>query len=282
MLLCADPLAPARSRRPDPHFAREAEAATEVALVDHDALARGDLAEAVRRVPADLGPAWYRGWMVTADRYAALEASLAAKGCRLLTDADAYRRAHELPGWYGCFRDCTPASVWTEDLAGLDAWLDAAAAALDAKAAIVKDFVKSRKHEWDIACHVPDLADRAAVRRVVSAFRDLQGEDLYGGIVLRAFEDFTDAGGRTDQARVWWLDGVPVMTTAHPDTPGRLLDPDVTGVGDAVAALEARFVTTDLARRADGAWRVIEAGDGQVSDFPEGADVRPLIEALLR
>jgi hypothetical protein len=282
LLLCADPLAPDRSRRPDPHFARDAAAAAETAVIDHDALARGDLAAAVRRVPADLGPAWYRGWMTTADRYAALEEALAAKGCRLLTDADDYRRAHELPGWYAHFRPHTPASVWTAATTALDAWLETAAAELDAKAAIVKDFVKSRKHEWDTACHVPDLADAAARHRVVSAFRDRQGDDLYGGIVLRTFEDFTDAQGRTDQARVWWLDGVPVLTTAHPDTPGQDVDPDLTGLGDAVAALGARFITTDLARRADGVWRVIEAGDGQVSDFPAGTDIRPLIDALLR
>jgi hypothetical protein len=28
------------------------------------------------------------------------------------------------------------------------------------------------------------------------------------------------------------------------------------------------FVTVDLARREDGAWRVVELGDGQVSDRP--------------
>jgi hypothetical protein len=286
LLLCADPLAPARSRRPDSHFAREADAAAaiaaEVAVIDHDTLTRGDLAEAVRRVPADLGPAWYRGWMLTADRYAALEKALAAKGCRLLTDADGYRRGHELPGWYHAFRTRTPASAWTADLSALDAWLESVVSELDAKAAIVKDFVKSRKHEWDTACHIPDLADAAARRGIVSTFLDLQGEDLYGGIVLRAFEDFTDTEGDTDQARVWWLDGAPVMTTAHPDTPGRSIDPDLTGLGDAVAALGARFITTDLARRTDGVWRVIEAGDGQVSDFPADTDIGPLIEMLLR
>lgn len=281
LLLCADPLAPVRSRRPDPHFSRESLSAPETAVIDHDALQRGDLAAAVRRVPSGFGPAWYRGWMCTAERYTALEEALAAKGCRLLTGSDAYRRAHELPGWYDHFRPRTPASVWTTDPIALDVWLETAARALNAKAAIVKDFVKSRKHEWHTACHIPDLADAAARLRIVTAFRDLQGEDLYGGIVLRAFEDFTDAEGRTDQARVWWLDSAPIMTTAHPDTPDRIVEPDLTGLAAAVAALGARFVTTDLARRADGVWRVIEVGDGQVSDFPAGTDVRPLVEALI-
>ncbi|THV26522.1 ATP-grasp domain-containing protein [Glycomyces paridis] len=273
LLLCADPLAPARSRRADPHFAREAEAAALTAVIDHDALARGDVEEAVRRVPRDLGPAWYRGWMIGSDRYADLERALADRGCRLLTDAARYRRAHELPGWYEVFQGRTPASVWTAEPS--DDWLAEAAARLGSAGAVVKDFVKSRKHEWATACHVPDLGDRAALRRVVDAFLDLQGEDLCGGVVLRAFEDFTGP-----EARVWWLDGAPAAVTAHPDTPGERVEPDLAGVGERVAALGCRFVTTDLVRRADGAWRVVEVGDGQVSDFPEDTEVRPLIEAL--
>jgi hypothetical protein len=53
LLVPADPLTP---RRPDEHFAPEADAAwglgLPVALVDHDALCRpGEASEAVRRVP---------------------------------------------------------------------------------------------------------------------------------------------------------------------------------------------------------------------------------------
>ncbi|MQM25873.1 ATP-grasp domain-containing protein [Glycomyces albidus] len=279
LLLCADPLAPARSKRPDPHFAREAEHADAVAVIDHDALVRGDAAAAVRRVPLDLGPAWYRGWMVTATQYADLEAALEDRGCVLATAADAYARAHELPGWYPVFAEHTPASVHTTDLDRVEDWLAWAAIELGSESAIVKDFVKSRKDLWDTACHIPDLADAVQRSRIVARFLEVQGGDLYGGLVVRAFEDFTSSGG-TEQARVWWLDGAPVQTTAHPDTPQVAPETDLTGIGDAVAALGCRFVTTDLAHRSDGAWRVIEVGDGQVSDFPQGTNVAPLITAL--
>jgi hypothetical protein len=85
VLFCADPLDP---RRADPHFAREAASVRaiygEAPLIDHDALQRGDLAEAVRRVPRDLGPAWYRGWMVTGGQYEQLAAALDDKGTPLI------------------------------------------------------------------------------------------------------------------------------------------------------------------------------------------------------
>jgi hypothetical protein len=282
LLLCADPLRPTRC---DPHFTPQAAAArlagTAVALIDHDALLAGRADEAVRRVPQDLGPAWYRGWMIPAAAYADLDTALAARGTRLLTDPPMYRTAHELPGWYGTFADVTPPSAWVACAphgAPAPAVLAAVAATLPAGPGIVKDFVKSRKHDWDQACYLPDLADTTAVHRVVSRFVELQQDTLAGGIVLRAFEPLQRAAG---EARVWWLDGEPVLTTAHPDTPDLRPQPALDGIRLPVSALGCRFVTTDLAQRTDGTWRVIEVGDGQVSDLPAATDPTTLITPLL-
>jgi hypothetical protein len=48
-----------------------------------------------------------------------------------------------------------------------------------------------------------------------------------------------------------------------------------------VRKLGCRFVTTDLAQRTDSAWRVIEVGDGQVSDLPTSTDPAALLGPLL-
>ena len=89
VLVPADPLRP---RRPDEHFAAEADAARaaglDVAVVDHDALTSGDGAgRAVARVPEAAGPAVYRGWMLRAGQYAAFADALAERGvvCLLYT-----------------------------------------------------------------------------------------------------------------------------------------------------------------------------------------------------
>ncbi|MFI9275965.1 ATP-grasp domain-containing protein [Kitasatospora sp. NPDC052896] len=286
LLLPHDPLA---ERRVDPHYSAEAQLIRGLgggtALVDHDALLAGRAAEAVRRVPADTGPAWYRGWMLPVAAYAAFERALADRGCRLLTSAAGYAAAHELPGWYGTFEGATPVSVWLPADAG-PGELAAAAGRLGSHGpAVVKDYVKSRKQEWHEACYIPDLADPAAVRRVVARFVELQGEFLSGGVVLRRFHPFVAAdraGGRASEARVWWLDGEPALVGPHPDTPGERPDPDLTRVRPLVRALGCRFVTTDLALRADsGEWMVVEVGDGQVSDLPRGTDVSALLTALL-
>ncbi|MFD8756411.1 ATP-grasp domain-containing protein [Kitasatospora sp. NPDC059577] len=311
IILPADPLNP---RRPDPHFAWEArllrESGGEHHLVDHDALLAGRAGEAVRWVPRDSGPLWYRGWMLPSARYADFAAALTARGGNLLTSAPGYAAAHELPGWYGVFEGATPDSVWIPSdgpVAPGPEELAAAAARLGGSGpAIVKDYVKSRKHEWHEACYVAELADLAAVGRVVERFVELQGEFLAGGVVLRRFEEFErvdggvegtrgsaertgnggnagpGAGGRAVEARVWWLDGRPVLVGPHPDAPHRSVEPDLTEVRALVRALGCRFVTTDLASRADGSgWRVVEVGDGQVSELPRGIDPSGLLTSLI-
>jgi len=288
LLYCTDPMNP---RQVDPHFAAEAGSARALGCVigriDHDALLGGRAQEAVATVPTDLGPAWYRGWMVPSDRYAALAAALAARGCQLLTTPRRYRSAHELPGWYDVFAAVTPPSVWMASAAGAvpsPAELTTLVAPLGGGPGIVKDYVKSRKHEWLEACFVPELTDAVNLHRLVTRFVGLQEDFLAGGIVVRSFEDFGGQGrdsAGSSEARVWWLDGEPVLVGPHPDTPEQCPDPELDQVHDAVRKLGCRFVTTDVALRADGVWRVIEVGDGQVSDLPRTIDPVALVTALI-
>jgi hypothetical protein len=276
LLVPADVLRP---RRPDDHFADEAtaarEAGWEVAVIDHDALARGAAAgPAVARVPAG-DDAVYRGWMLGAAQYAAMAGALAARGVTLRTSPAQYRRAHELPGWHAALAAVTPAAEWT----GGDAEEDfrRACAALGTGPAVLRDYTKSMKHHWDEAAYVPDVADPDAAWRVAARFRELRGDDFTGGFVLRRFERFTGA-----EVRTWWVDGDCRLVTAHPDTPDAPppADLDLRVVTPLLAALALPFVTADVVRRDDGAWRLVELGDGQVSDRPAGTRAEDLIAAL--
>jgi hypothetical protein len=280
VLFCADPVNP---RRTDEHFARESTAVRDTggltALIDHDALRQGDAAEAVRRVPRDLGPVWYRGWMVTGTQYVALANALKERGSSLVTRPGDYIRAHELPGWHDTFAGLTPASVWLPLSPGEVPPQHALAeltARLSGGPGVIKDYVKSRKHEWHEACFVPDLRDTDALRRVVARMVELQGPFLAGGLVIREYEPY--GGG---EVRIWWVDGEPVLTGPHPDTPETLPEPDVEVVRPVVRTLGCRFITTDLARHGiDGGWRVVEVGDGQVSELPPTIDPVELYEQL--
>ena len=281
VLFCVDPL---HSRRVDPHFSREAAAVRdhygEIALIDHDALRRGDVEDAVGAVPAGLGPVWYRGWMLSADEYAAMAATLKQRGTVMLTHPDDSRRAHELPGWHETFAGLTPHSVWRPLGTGQDpgdlSELAELVRPLRAGPAVVKDYVKSCKHEWEEACFVPDVKNPGQLHDIASKMVALRDDHLAGGLVVREFEEYDGNG----EARVWWVDGEPALVGPHPDSPGVEPEPELDAVAPAVRALGCRFITTDLARRTDGVWRVVEVGDGQVSDLPSSVDAMDLYAHL--
>lgn len=184
------------------------------------------------------------------------------------------------PAGTGPSAGLTPVSGWLPAAPGEvpdPQRLAALAAGLPPGSAVVKDYVKSRKHEWAEACYVPDLADPAALHRVAARFVELQDEFLAGGVVLRAFETFVAPQGAAAEVRVWWRDGVPGLVTAHPDSAvAEVPEP----VRAAVEALGCPFVTTDLALRADGVWRVVEVGDGQVSDLHREVDLTAFVQLL--
>jgi hypothetical protein len=206
--------------------------------------------------------------MVTTSQYDGFAKALDTRGVTLRTNGEEYRTAHELPGWYRTLSPMTPESVWTDgpDLDALEGLFDQ----LGGGPVVLRDYVKSMKHYWDEAAYIPD---RAAVRRVAERFLELRDDAFAGGFVLRRFEEFTGA-----EARTWWVGGRCAQITPHPDTPDDLpTGIDLLEVEPLVATLALPFVTVDLVRRTDGAWRIVELGDGQVSDWPTSRDPADLM-----
>jgi hypothetical protein len=261
LIVPADPLRP---RRADEHFAAEAAAARaagiDVVLVDHDRLSRGDASAAV-------DGAVYRGWMLRSEHYALLTG--------LRTSAAQYRQAHELPGWYATLATVTPETVWTTGFSRAD--FDGARATLAAGPAVLRDYTKSMKHYWHEAAFIPDLADGEAAWAVAARFLELRDDERTGGFVLRRFEDFVGP-----ELRTWWVDGECRIVGPHPDLPPETVvpQPDLGAVTPLVAKLGLPFVTVDVVQRADGVLRVVELGDGQVSDRPAAVSAEAMIGAL--
>jgi hypothetical protein len=126
-------------------------------IVDHDSLVRDDeFGRAVRWVPEQPEPvlAAYRGWMVTPPQYRGLYVALSAKNIWLINDPEQYRHGHHLPENYPVIRGHTPRSVWVTGDRSMDRIMEALATFGDAPV-VLKDFVKSRKHEWAEACFIP-------------------------------------------------------------------------------------------------------------------------------
>jgi hypothetical protein len=293
VIFCADPL---HAQEPDSTYVEEAGAADdagfECALISYEALVEGDNpARAIRSVAARPveTPALYRGWMLRSEHYGRLFEALVARNVRLINTPSHYQHTHYLPESYSIIKEQTPATVWMAT--GPEVDVDAVMALLRAfndAPVIVKDFVKSQKHHWAEACYIPSAADRQAVERVVRCFVALQGPDLSGGLVFRAFADLEPLAAHPRSGmplaleyRTFYLDGRPLYTAPYWD------EGDYTAVTpppdlflDVARAVESRFFTMDVARRRDGTWIIVELGDGQVAGLPQSADPRDFYARL--
>ncbi len=286
LLFNQDPMNP---RISDAAYAHEVAAAERLgitcSLVSFEALVdEGDAERAVLRVaPAseegEIGV--YRGWMVTPKQYAALYDALADRRVTLVNSPEQYEHCHYLPRWYKTLEGHTPRSVWTQagdtSLARLMVLLQS----FGDRPVIVKDFVKSRKHEWAEACFIPSAADAEAVARVTGRFLELQGDDLSGGLVLREFMDFEPLAPHvrsgmplTREFRLFFLDGEPIQVSRYWDQGDYAGEtPPLEYFTRLAANVESRFFTMDVAKTKQGEWLVVELGDAQVSELPEDADL---------
>jgi ATP-grasp domain, R2K clade family 3 len=292
-VLCRDPLEPAR---PDRSFQFEVAEIERLGLayilVDHDALVRGDdITQVIRRIPeqTETVTATYRGWMMTPHQYRQLYDALAKRNIRLINDPDQYRHCHYLPESYPIIERLTPRSVWITGDLGINRIMEALAPFGD-RPVMIKDFVKSRKHEWADACFIPSAPDRDAVERVVSRFLELQGDDLNEGLVFREFVEFQPVGVHpksgmplTEEYRIFWLDAQPIFLSPYWEAGEYAgISPTLELFAETAAAVKSRFFSMDVARRIDGVWSIVEVGDGQVSGLPRVEDAGPFYDAISR
>jgi hypothetical protein len=293
ILFCADDV---DRRRPDEAYSVEVAAVERLGqpyfLVNFDALVNEtDAAKAVRRIPDQSGPcvAIYRGWMLKPTLYGRLYEALAAKGLRLINDPAAYVHCHYLPESYSIIEKRTPRSIWLKIEGELD--MDRIMALLrpfGTASLVLKDFVKSRKHEWGEACYIPSAADRGAVERVVRRFLELVEDDLNEGLVFREFVDFEPLTHHsksgmplTKEFRLFFLDGKPMLSTEYWDEGDYTgLTPPIDQFSEIAASVESRFFTMDIAKRRDGEWMIVELGDAQVAGLPANADVDGFYAAI--
>jgi ATP-grasp domain, R2K clade family 3 len=278
VLFCSDPL---RRTRIEPDWSTERDAADgngfDVGLIDDDAVRAGDLQAATRHAGGP-GDAIYRGWMLTGSQCAGLHGALATKGITLVNGPDAYTATHHLPESFGAIKDHSPASVWFTQPTNRPLDTEAFRGALSTIGpgpAMIKDWVKSRKHEWEEACFIPDTTDTAHAMEVAHRLIELQGDDLTGGIVVRRFVDLEIIGHHarsgTPLAREWrtfWYDDQLRTAAPYWEEVPRDPSPPIGEFEATAAAIPSRFFSLDLARTTDGEWLIIELGDGQVSGLP--------------
>lgn len=239
------PNSPLRAKQPDEQFAAEVDAVRaasfNVSLFSLEVFQSGDF----RTFPAlpRTTDILYRGWMLSADEYERLDAGVAGGGARLAVGREAYLASHHLPLWYARLTDLTPETR----IYPADCDLESELRALKWSGFFIKDYVKSLKTSVGSCITKPEQ-----VAAVVADMRRFRGV-IEGGFCVRRIESFLPDTER----RYFVIDGVPHAQTG--DAPPM--------VHECAKRLRGRFYSVDIIHRDDGRPRVVEIGDGQVSDL---------------
>lgn len=213
-------------------------------LIVIESLMNGGDGEIICPIPAG-ATLLYRGWMLSEVEYAGLCAAVTKCGATMLVSLNQYLAAHHLPNWYHRIAEFTPETV----VMAVDDATPEAAAALGWSGFFIKDYVKSLKTSVGSR-----ITDAKAVPKVLEEMRRFRG-NIEGGVCLRRIEDFEP----DSEQRYFVLDGVPHA----PDREAAI--PEI--VVGAAARIPSPFFSIDVARRTDGILRIVEIGDGQVSDL---------------
>lgn len=239
------PSSPLSARQPDEQYAAEVAAVRAVgfgvslfSLEDF----QGGTFRAVPSLPGS-SDILYRGWMLSGTEYETFVSALAQAGARAAIDLQTYLGSHHLPNWYPSLTDLTPETrVYPSDCD-----LETELRALNWPDFFIKDYVKSLKTSVGSRITKPEQ-----VAAVVADMRRFRGV-IEGGFCVRRVESFLPDTER----RFFVLDGVPHAATG--DVPPI--------VHECAKRLRSRFYSVDVVRRVDGQFRIVEVGDGQVSDL---------------
>lgn len=284
-VFCSNPL---NRREPDLDYQAEVRAVQklgfEYVLINYEALVdENDALKAVSlalKSNSELGI--YRGWMLKPDNYRQLFDALASIGIYLINNPAQYTHCHYLPESYSIIESYTPTSVWlkTSTKISIEQIMELIRP-FGSQPIVVKDFVKSRKHEWETACYIPSASDCASVESVVRRFIELQGNNLNEGLVFREFIEFEPLSNHgqskmplTKEFRLFFLDGEPIYSVEYWDEGDyQEIIPPISRFVKVASSVQSRFFTMDVAKRIDGDWMIIELGDGGVAGLPDNADV---------
>lgn len=229
----------------------------------------------------------YRGWMLKPGLYAKLVNFIQNRGGKMLNDLAEYEATHLLPNWATTGQNQLK-TRWTSDLS------DASIRQLLQQfsgAVTIKDFVKSRKYEWDEAFYIPTTSDTPHALQVVHNFIERQGNELVGGLVMREFIELKSLGEHPkshtpifEEYRVFYLNNAPLTIINYWTEEKITLSPkDKKLIQLAGKQISSNFCTIDFARKANGQLIIMEMGDGQVSglqDYDEGPFYKLLWENL--
>lgn len=228
----------------------------------------------VRNAPDEMCAAVYRGWMMKPEQYKLFYEKLLEKNIRLVTDPDQYKLMHIFPNVYELLKEDTAKM----EVYPLHAQLDVEDLKHSFDRFMVKDYVKSVK-----GTEFPRFFDQSITQsefdRWMDVFYKYRGELLTGGICIKEFLDLRHYDNRTNEYRVFYINHEVATISRNSAQATYALLPPMSLI-EKYKNLNSVYYTIDYAELEDGSWKIIEAGDGEVSGLSEFQDYDQYFRAL--
>ena len=208
----------------------------------------------------------YRGWMLSETEYDRLIEIVDIYGGNLITSKTSYYITHHIPNWYALIGDLTAPTMYlsNEMIASEEQFPASVKMAIDGlgwKKFIVKDYVKSLKTGGGSFLY--SCAGSVDITRVIDDMRKYRGT-IEGGICVRKFEEYIPQ----TEIRFFVVNGIPYGPKGIDPNIKIIVDNEYYKLAAEVARrIRVPFFSVDIALREDLVPRVIECGDGQVSDL---------------
>lgn len=224
--------------------------------------------------PEILMNAAYRGWMMKPEQYKQFYEELLARNIKLITSPKEYKLFHVFPNVY---------SLVEKDTAKMRIYPKGTKIPIEEiknnfSKFMVKDYVKSVK-----GTEFPRYFDHTVTQQEfdkwMEVFYQYRGDLFTGGICIKEFLPLKHYETKTNEYRVYYINHEIAtvsqnsgQSTYTPTPPQDLLEKYKT--------LPGCFYTIDYAELEDGSWRIIEAGDGQVSGLAQTQDYEEFYRKL--
>jgi hypothetical protein len=256
------PASPLNSLKIDEMFLDQAQALRDEGFITESIdLYTRTVSDISKSVPVPGQTYIYRGWMLCEKEYDTLLEMITAMGGTPFITKEQYYATHYLPNWYPLVERLTPTTIF-KSVENADTWIETAKFLTHTGEKIqIKDYVKSLKTAGGSV-----ITSEDEVETVLTNMQKYRGT-IEGGICLRKWEEFMP----NSEKRYFVLNG----KFYSPDS--ELYDMRAMDILVAVAhmfPIPSPFFSVDIAERQDGIFRIVEIGDGQVSDLVQWTSKR--------
>ena len=266
------------TKKIDPDFAAEREAAQSIgcyqtAVMNYDDWLQGEPL-CITPMPQRCARAIYRGWMLKPEQYRNLYQDLLSYGIELVTKPWEYNKFHLFPNIYPDIQANTARMLAYP--AGVSVPVDEVKKQFTRF--MVKDYVKSVKDT-----NFPQYFDQSVTQeefdRWMQVFYKYRDNLFTGGICVKEYLDLRRYEGRPNEFRVFYMGG-RVSTVSRNSLQGEYTPTPPKALLEKYENLGSPFYTLDVAELEDGTWKILEAGDGQVSGLSDGQDAKAFYRSL--